>query len=356
MRIKKVISRRIQMEMAESYTIAYETVTRADNIFLCLETDTGLKGFGCSAPDLAVTRETGEETLKTVDKVIAPALYNRDPLRLTALNEGLRKVLKQQPAARAMVDMALYDLLAKIAGLPLYQLLGGYRRSILTSMTIGILPLKETIAQAKRHAADGFLALKIKGGCDVAADIARVHAVRQHLGPKIKLRFDANQGYSVEQALHFVREVNRADLELLEQPTPKDDDRLLGRITRKAPIPIMADESLMGLGDVFRLAKRELADMVNIKLMKTGGIAYAVQINAVARAAGIGAMVGCMDESALAIAAGLHFALSSANVTHADLDGHIGLLNDPAAGAVILKNGRLFPTSQPGLGAIPDIF
>ncbi len=356
MRIVNVFSRRIRMEMAEGYTIAYETVSWADNIFLCLETDTGLKGFGCGAPDSAVTHETGEETLETADSVIAPALHNSDPLRLTAINEGLRKVLKYKPAARAMVDMALYDLLAKIAGLPLYQLLGGYRRSILTSMTIGILPLKETVAYAKHYAKEGFLAIKIKGGRDVAADIARVHAVRQHLGPRIKLRFDANQGYSAEEALHFVAEVDSADLELLEQPTPKDDDRLLRHVTRKAPIPIMADESLMGLGDVFRLAKKGLADMVNIKLMKTGGIANAAQINAVARAAGIGAMVGCMDESALAIAAGLHFALSSANVTHADLDGHIGLQNDPAAGAVVLKNGRLYPSTVPGLGADPNIF
>ncbi len=337
-------------KLSEPYTIAYESIDAVDIVFLFLETGSGLRGFGCAAPDLQVTGETARSAEQAMDTVVRDQLPGKDALRCALLNENLRKPLQNHPSVRAAVDMALYDLIGKYAGLPVWKLLGGYRKSIKTSVTIGILPVNETVARAVDFMKQGFICLKIKGGANVEADIERLTKVREAVGGKIELRFDANQGYSVEDALKFVSAVEKVNLELIEQPTPKSEPDLLGKVSKRVPIPVMADESLMDLRDAFRLARHDLVDMVNIKLMKVGGISEAMHINSVAKAAGLEAMVGCMDEPALAIAAGLHFALARPNVLYADLDGHLDLTDDPTQGAVILKNGLLYPNEKAGLG------
>lgn len=349
MKISKVEAWLVEMALREPYTIAYETVSSATNVFVRIDTSSGVTGYGCAAPDPNVTGETCESVLQGISDA-NDALLGADPVRVVRVVERVKSQLTGQPGAIAALDMALHDILGKVAGLPLWRLLGGFRRCFKTSITIGILPVAETIAQAQRHVAGGFRALKIKGGKEVETDIERVRRVRETVGKSIELRFDANQGYTVEQSLAFVEATRKVGLELLEQPTASGDTSLLGQVTQNVSLPVMADESITSLRSAFRLAKRDLVDMVNIKLMKVGGIYEAKLVDAVARSARLEVMVGCMDECALAIAAGLHFALASPNVAYCDLDGHLDLVGDPTAGAVILRRGILYPASGSGLG------
>lgn len=351
MKITRVEAWLVSMKLSEPYAIAYDQIFEARNVMLRLETDRGIVGLGCAAPDPAVTGETADGVLESLTEAASGTLMNADPLRWGLLMQRLRdEPLSGQPSAAAAVDMALFDVLGKTAGLPLWKVWGGYRECIKTSVTIGICPEAETVERARDWVAQGFSCLKIKGGQAVELDIARVVKVRQAVGRQVELRFDANQGYSLADARRFVQGTREHSISILEQPTPKGDPDLLGRVTEQVPVPVMADESLLTLRDAFLLASEGLADMVNIKLMKAGGIAQAMHIRSVARAAGLEVMVGCMDESALGIAAGLHFSLAHPTVQYADLDGHLGLQGDPFADAVILRQGVLYPADGPGFG------
>ena len=350
MKISAIETWPIEMALAEPYTIAYETVDTAVNVLLRLETDSDICGFGCGAPDAAVTGETADDTLTVIETIVAPRIKGTDPLRMARIMKDLRPLITQYPAAAAMLDMALYDILGKVSGMPLYRLLGGFRTRIRTSVTIGILPVRETVEKALDYRRQGFRALKIKGGLDLELDIERVVRVREAVGPQPQLRFDANQGYDVAQSLDFVHRAAAANVAIFEQPTPRSRPELLGKVCRRSPVAVMADESLVSLRDAFRLARRRWVDMVNVKLMKVGGIGEALHVESIARAGGLQIMVGCMDEMALGIAAGLHFALARPSVTYADLDGHLDLLGDPTVSAVTLRNGDLYPSPGAGLG------
>lgn len=355
MKIKKVTAIPVKMPLSESYTIAYDHYTHAENIFLRIDTSSGITGFGCAAPDFEVTGENADMVLETLSGPVDEQLAGADPLRHARLLQTLKELFPAHPGTLAAVDMALYDILGKAAGLPLWRILGGFRTQIKTCVTIGILPVEDTLRKAVELVKAGFSSLKVKGGLRLEEDVEKILRIREQLGKSVELRFDANQGYTLEETLQFVERVRKARIELLEQPTPKGKPDLLGMVTRMVPLPVMADESLVSLRDAFRLARNDLVDMVNIKLMKVGGISEAMQINSVARSAGLETMVGCMDEAALGIAAGLHFALARPNVLYADLDGHLDLVDDPSAGAVRLKNGILYPSSAPGLGYNPHI-
>lgn len=351
MKITKVSFERLDLKLKEPYTIAYETVERTTNFILKVETDSKVIGYGCAAPDEEVTQETAQEVENNIRSLIIPFLKGKNPYMVSQLLEGVSELVKKKSSTLAMVDMALMDIVSRKTGVPLYQFLGGYRNHISTSITIGILSLQETLLAAEEYISQGFFILKIKGGISLGEDIEKMVMLREKF-PAITLRFDGNQGYNIEEALGFFTATKDLNIEIFEQPTKVGSGKKIGAVTEKVAFPVMGDESVKSLQDAYHLAHNKFIDMVNIKLMKVGGIREGMHINSVARAAGLETMVGCLDECGLGISAGLHFALSRPNIQYADLDGHLGIENDPFKGLFKLENGILYPSERPGLGKI----
>jgi len=322
--------------------------TGADNLFLRVS-DGRHTGFGEMAPgksEGAATAADGEAALRAwlgdgLDKDHAIAdIWQR------AHADGLASCVL------AALDMALWDLRAKQAGMPLYRMLGLARRAVVTSLTIGINPPEVARERAGLLLARGARALKIKLGAPdgIEADKAMFAAVRAAVaGHDVALRVDANGGWSLNNAKHMLGWLAGQGAEYVEQPLAQGQEEALPELFRGRPLPIFVDESLRYAADVPALAGR--VDGVNLKLMKCGGITEALRIVAVARACGLRTMIGCMGESAIAISAG---ASIGALFDYIDLDSHLKLDPDPAEGA-ILADGIVLPTDRPGHGgALPD--
>lgn len=326
--------------------VAYEALEVAPNIVVRLELANGLVGYGNAAPDAHVTGETAARVEHVITQLFKPALLGADATRIEALWAQLYALAPTAPAARAAVDIALYDLLGKLAGLPLYRLLGTARDFIETTVTLSIAETATSVAQALEFQAQGFNALKIKIGLDAETDIARVRAVRDAVGPALRLTLDANQGYTLAETLRILERLRDCAIAFIEQPLKASDMVGMRELCARAPIPVMADESVLNAADVLLTP----APLINLKLMKTGGITGAHKANAVAEARGIRTMLGCMDESRISMAAAAHLALALHNFAYADLDGHLDIIDDVATGGIELTQGMVRVSERAGLG------
>lgn len=330
--------------------VAYATRTVYNGFLLQLVTDIGLTGLGEAAPNFEVCHETMESTAQAC-RAMAPLVQGSDLLVREAILERLEPWRLTAAAALTAYDIALWDLAGKSAGLPIRDLIGGYRRAIPNEMTIGIKDLAETVAEATRIKASGMYAeIKLKLGLDPNLDVKRVYAVRAAVGPTFPLHVDANQGYDREGALRVLQALAGAGIDFAEQPVPAEDTESLRWVSDRSPIPITADEAVHTPEDALALVDSHACSMLNVKLQKAGGISRALDILAIARAAGIPCMIGCMTETPVGIAAGAHVALGSPVVTHVDLDGCVDLAFQPTIGGIEINGDQLTVPDRPGLG------
>jgi L-alanine-DL-glutamate epimerase-like enolase superfamily enzyme len=328
---------------------AFQQVTA---IFVRLETRQGQSAWGCTVAQPDLTGEKPGEVLRAC-RDCADLVADLHPLNLEFALAELATRSQAPASALCAFDLAFHDLLSLAAGLPLYRLLGGYRDRIQTSATIPLAPLDESVELACERARGGFRLLKVKGGLDPAADVARIQAIRRAL-PEHHLRLDADGGYTVRQALDVARAL-QGSLEMLEQPTPAADLPGLRQVKEFGHLPMLADQSLSGPESALQLAAQRIVDGFCIKLASCGGLRCARQIDAIARAGKIASMVSCFIEPALLIGAGLSLALSSPNVAYADLDGCLDLLNDPSLPGWHLEEGWLVAAEAPGLGCALEL-
>ncbi len=322
-------------------------ITHITAIFVRLETRQGQSAWGCTVahPDL-----TGEQPaqVQRACQACAAQVTDLHPLNIEFSLARLAPLTQKTPSALCAFDLAFHDLLGLAAGMPLYRLLGGYRDRIQTSITIPITSLEESLALAGERLSQGFRILKIKGGQDAELDVRRVQAIHQAF-PHVILRLDADGGYNVRQALE-VAQALKDELEMLEQPTPADDLNALCQVSLHSPVPVLADQSARGPDSALQIAAGHCAQGFTIKLVASGGLHGARQMDAIARAACLTTMVSCLVEPAMLIAAGLSLALSSPNVQYGDLDGHLHLADDPSLPGFVLQEGWLIATEAPGLG------
>lgn len=351
MKIHRIDIERDEIALTKPYAVAYESKDAVEMMFARIETDTGLVGYGAGTPSEAVTGEVFNDSFQTLTDGRISELVGCDPRAIGGLIRGLREQLPGRPAALATVEIALWDLLGKCLEQPLVDLFGRHHNGLLTSVTIGISSVEETLEDAKQHLANGFSCLKLKIGHDLELDLERIAKLRERVGNDVVIRVDANQGYGPKDAIALFERTRAHDIELIEQPMKPELDGELRELPEALRDTIAADESVQVVSDAWRLTHPvPVTGIFNIKLMKAGGIAMARDIARVAHWSNRSLMWGCMDESAISIAAALHVAYGSRQTRYLDLDGSFDLSRDLAKGGFEVRDGRLFLTKSPGLG------
>ena len=342
MKITNIKTYRMQVPLVRPFRIALGLITHAVSCLVEIETDAGITGYGEGSPGPLITGENLDGTIATVERM-KEKLIGMDPRDMEAIYTVMNRTVAYAGTAKAAIDLACHDIIGKSTKLS---------GEIETDMTVGIDDPAVMAEHAKAHVQAGFNVIKTKVGVDFASDLARVRAIREAVGDQVKIRLDANQGWKAKEAVELINRLNEYDIELVEQPVPRFDFEGLKFVTAHSSVPIMADESCWDSKDALRLVSQRAVDLINIKLMKCGGLYEAKKITAIAEAAGVEVMLGCMaEESGIGVTAAASLGAALKNITRADLDATFSLKELPYEGGFTVKDTRhLILSSDPGLG------
>ncbi|TWT23610.1 dipeptide epimerase [Luteimonas marina] len=353
MKITEVRLGMVRVPLKTPFKTALRTVDTVEDLIVSIHTDSGHVGYGEAAATAVITGDTHGSMIEAIGKVIAPRLIGEDIANLNRIVRLVQTALERNTSAKAAVEIAVYDLWGQLYETPLYRMLGGGEPVITTDITISVDHIDKMVSDSISAVDRGFESLKIKVGKDIGLDVERVKAIHAAVEGRALLRLDANQGWTAKQAVHAMHALEDAGvhLELLEQPVRAQDIAGMKYVSDRVKTPVMADESVFGPLEVIELIERRAADIINIKLMKTGGISNAIRIADIAALYGVECMIGCMIETSISVAAAVHVAIAKSDViTKVDLDGPSLCAFDPVDGGVTFNESEISVSEAPGLG------
>jgi L-alanine-DL-glutamate epimerase-like enolase superfamily enzyme len=352
MNITEIHIAQLSIPLIRPFITAVRRTESVNDVVVLIKTDCGKVGYGSAASTPAITGDSTESIIMAIKQILGPQLIGRSITELNLLLQMNNQVIAGNMSAKAAIDIALHDLFAQYCGLPLYKLLGGNKNSINSCITISVKEINEMAGDAIDLVAQGYRTIKIKLGLNPEEDIERVRAIRQAVGKDITLLVDANQGWTYEDALKVINTFRQLDLNiaLVEQPVNAQEILQLKAITEQVECSIIADEACFSPKDTLNIAMINACDGVNIKLMKSGGIANAQAIYNIARTAGMEVMVGCMLESPVGVAAIASFALSKPDIFYADLDPVFLIKDNYILGGAQRQGNKIILSDKPGLG------
>lgn len=352
MKIEKIEVGIIEVPLRKPFKTALRTVDSVRDIVVRVTTDTGHIGYGEAAPTAVITGDTLGSMKCAIEEYIRPKLIGMEISNIEEIMKRIEASIVKNTSAKAAVDIAVYDLFGQLNQAPLYKLLGGYKNEIITDLTISVNSPEEMAQDSINAVERGYKTLKIKVGMDSKMDMKRIKAIRDAIGYDVELRLDANQGWTPKEAILLLRQMEDKgfNIELVEQPIKAYDLKGLKYVTDNVNIPILADESVFSPLDAAEIIQNRAADLVNIKLMKTGGIHNALKICALAEIYEVECMIGCMLESKLSVSAAVHLAASKSIITKVDLDGPGLCSEDPIDGGPIFNDAIINLNETPGLG------
>jgi L-alanine-DL-glutamate epimerase-like enolase superfamily enzyme len=353
MRVTSIDLFKAEIPLKDPFKIAVMEFRAAASVFVRINTDAGISGWGESSPFWKLCGETQAIDIAAgVD--LARIIKDKNPLEIEDRMLEIDGFLKNNSQIRAAFDIALHDIAARSAGMPLYRFLGGSGRSMQTCLTVAIGKPDDMARKASQAVGLGFRIVKIKLGTNAQEDISRVRLIREAVGRTTILRVDANQGWDVPTSLVVLNAIREFDVEYCEQPVPYWNLAALKAVHDRSPIPIVADEAVFDHHDAFKVLSEDAADYVNLKLSKSVGIRTGQKVASIVDAAGKFCMIGCMMESRLGLTAAAHLASAMNHFRFFDLDSAHLLAEDPIVGGMRYEKDMVVLDDSPGLGAEVD--